>query len=188
MQVCDLGLRSRHRGTCLLVVGVPQGTAQGTPPAPHGSDYEHPAPPSTLLLFTGLLLPFPVFLFSTSGVLRPFFMVFSLRSHQCAAGPSCAALGLLEPTLPSMAQPGLSSQSPQRPWQHLGTGTQHSKASPSAGHPCYTMHGVLYFQVTSTVGDDWRSLPAPSKHPTGQSGTTQQASRAPGTLWPPRTR
>lgn len=98
-----------------------QGTAQGTTPAPHGSS----------CCFTGLLLPSPVFLFSISGVLCPFFVVCSLRSCQHAAGPGCTALWLLELAVPSMAQPGLSSQIPLRPQQHLGTGVQHSKVGPS---------------------------------------------------------
>lgn len=82
-----------------------------------------------------------------------------------------------------------SPASPHRsPWDPSSTWAPACSTARSVHHPHHTTHSVLYFQVTSTAGDGWRSLPAPSKHPTGRSGTTQQASPAPGTSWPPRTR
>lgn len=57
-----------------------------------------------------------------------------------------------------------------------------------ASLPHSGQHGVLYLQGISTVGDDWRSRRGPSKHPTGQSETTQRESPAPGTSSPQRTR
>lgn len=108
--------------------------------------------------------------------------------HGSAVG---ASRSWAELSVSSMEQP--RPRSAPRPY---GTppmpGHWHSEASASAGSHTLllasTLHSVLYFQGINTAGDDWRSLLALSKRPTGRSGITRPELRAPGTSSPQRTR
>lgn len=118
MQVCDL--RSRHRGMHLRVVGAPGHSS--------GNDSS-----STwlLLLLHRAASPFPCLSLLYLWCFMPFF-----RGMFSEELPACCwawmySTGAAGAAVPSMAQPSLSSQIPLRPQQHLGTGMQHSKVSPS---------------------------------------------------------